>query len=177
MPPARAAGTCSLRVGGPGWAVPGGPVPARLPRVPGRPGPSPGESVGARALGSPFRGEGNGVLRVPQGSPRQAASPTSEPANALGTPARVSAGCLRPVGSRRGRLSLVRKLVSWAPPDALVRTRAGSWAGPARPAGRPSWARDQPSAPFATNAQDVQFKPGICAIEKRSPTVKASDCK
>lgn len=35
-----------------------GPVPAGLPRVPGRPGTSPGGSVGARALGSPFRGGG-----------------------------------------------------------------------------------------------------------------------
>lgn len=69
VPAAGAAGTCSLRVGGPGRAVPGGPVPAGLPRVPGRLGPRPGASVAARALGSRFRGEESGVLRAPQGSP------------------------------------------------------------------------------------------------------------
>lgn len=63
--------------------------------------------TGPRALGNQFHGEKNGVLRAPTGVPHQAVSTSSEPANALGPPARLSTGYLLPVGARRGRLSLV----------------------------------------------------------------------
>lgn len=69
-----------------------------------------------------------------------------------------------------------RMPVPWTPPDALVGARAGPGAGPARPAERPSRARDQPSTSCATNALDAQFTPGIRAIEKPTSTVKASNC-
>lgn len=67
-------------------------------------------------------GEDGGELREPQGSPYQAASTTSEPANALGTQARASTGCLRPFGSRRGRLSLVCQCPG---PHLMLRSEPG----------------------------------------------------
>lgn len=111
VPAAEAAGTCSLRVGGPGRAVPGGPGagacrPAACPRE--ARAESGWECQGPRARKPVPWGRRVGYCVCPRGLRHQAASTTSEPANALETPARMSmGGGLRPVGSRRGRLSLV----------------------------------------------------------------------
>lgn len=177
-PAAEAAGTCSLRVGGPGRPVPGGPgAGARRPAACVREARAETgwECQGPRVR-KPVPWDRRVGCRVcPRGLPHQAASTTSEPADTLETRARVSTGFLRPVGSRRGRLTFACRcsgphLMLWSEPG---RDRAG----PAHPAGRPSWARDQPSAPCATNAQDAPFGPGICAREKPSWAIKASDCK
>lgn len=102
---AGAAGTCSPRVGGPGGQCLGGQGPTRVSL--GGWGRARVVLTGPRALGSHFLGEESGVVRAPRGVPHQAACTPSEPANALGPPARVSTGYLLPIGARRGPLSLV----------------------------------------------------------------------
>lgn len=154
-----------------------GPVSAGLPRVPERLGPSPGGSVRLpRAGKSVLCGEDWGAACALRVSPTKP-PPTGQPEPAVHWDHRPE--CRRtacgPWGA--GEEPQPRMTGPWAPPDAPVRARAAYRAGPARPARRPSRARDQPSASCATNAQDAHFSLGIHAVEKPSSTVRTSDCE
>lgn len=166
MPAAGTAGTCSPRVGGQG---------GQCPRGRGRCLPACRVSLGgwgqaqegvsrSRALGSPLRAEEIGVLLAPLGSPPPSRLHPVGACKCTGI-TRQNVDGLHAAGRVQERLPQPRVTVPRAPPDALVRARAAPRAGPARPAGRPSRARDQPFASCATNAQDAKFRLGIRAIE------------
>lgn len=134
---AGTAGTCSLRVGGPGRAAPREPGAGacRPAACPWEAGAEPGCECWAPRARKPVLWRRMVGSRVsPRGPPYHAASTTSEPANALGTRARASAGCLRPFGSRRGRLSLLGQcpgphLMLWSESGRDPRVRPGGLSG------------------------------------------------
>lgn len=104
------------------------------------------------------------------GVPHQGASTPSEPANALGPPARMSTGYFLPIGDRRGRLSLVCPCPG---PHLMLPSEPGRDPGRdsrVRPGGLP---RKRPAfsscelTSCARNAQDTHF----------TSTAKAPDCK
>lgn len=110
----------------------------------------------ASALGSPLGAEKSRVRRAPSRSPPSRLHPVR--ACKYTETTSQSVGGLRAARRVQERPPQPLMAVRWAPPDALVRARAAPGVGPARPAGRPSRARDQPSAPCAMKLQDAQFR-------------------